>query len=190
MARPFFLVPFRRVLRLAGSRWRYSTPPPHGWLQRVSKGCSHSNDRQIREVGALGDGDLYTFRRKPASGREVTRRIQSTEEKRLETGESYRAVEAQSERRLCTDLLTEFVQGTSKCGIVEDFVCYCSNNLLNVVNICRSAWWLSNKSNINYLSRCQDTWQYCLYAPSTLCRCSSIITDVYQIASAFSLALA
>jgi hypothetical protein len=22
--------PFRRLLRLAGSRWRYSTPPPHG----------------------------------------------------------------------------------------------------------------------------------------------------------------
>jgi hypothetical protein len=30
MARPF-LVPFRRLLRLAGSRWRYSTPPPHGF---------------------------------------------------------------------------------------------------------------------------------------------------------------
>jgi hypothetical protein len=26
--------PFRRLLRLAGSRWKYSTPPPHGfWLQ-------------------------------------------------------------------------------------------------------------------------------------------------------------
>jgi hypothetical protein len=23
--------PFRRLLRLAGSRWRYSTPPPHGY---------------------------------------------------------------------------------------------------------------------------------------------------------------
>jgi hypothetical protein len=23
--------PFRRLLRLAGSRWRYSNPPPHGW---------------------------------------------------------------------------------------------------------------------------------------------------------------
>jgi hypothetical protein len=30
MARSF-LVPFRRLLRLAGSRWRYSTPPPHGF---------------------------------------------------------------------------------------------------------------------------------------------------------------
>jgi hypothetical protein len=26
--------PFRRLLRLAGSRWRYSTPPPHGVLRR------------------------------------------------------------------------------------------------------------------------------------------------------------
>jgi hypothetical protein len=38
MARPF-LVPFRRLLQLAGSRWRYSTPPPHG-LCTVIK-CSH-----------------------------------------------------------------------------------------------------------------------------------------------------
>jgi hypothetical protein len=33
---PYFTVsdlrlPFRRLLRLAGSRWRYSTPPPHGY---------------------------------------------------------------------------------------------------------------------------------------------------------------
>jgi hypothetical protein len=33
-SRPYFTVsdlrlPFRRLLRLAGSRWRYSTPPPH-----------------------------------------------------------------------------------------------------------------------------------------------------------------
>jgi hypothetical protein len=35
MARPF-LVPFRRLLRLAGSRWRYSTPPPHGLYCTVS----------------------------------------------------------------------------------------------------------------------------------------------------------
>jgi hypothetical protein len=27
--------PFRRLLRLAGSRWRYSTPPPHGVLLSV-----------------------------------------------------------------------------------------------------------------------------------------------------------
>jgi hypothetical protein len=25
-------IPFRRLLRLAGSRWRYSIPPPHGLL--------------------------------------------------------------------------------------------------------------------------------------------------------------
>jgi hypothetical protein len=34
-SRPYLLsqirdFPFRRLLRLAGSRWRYSTPPPHG----------------------------------------------------------------------------------------------------------------------------------------------------------------
>jgi hypothetical protein len=29
--------PFRRLLRLAGSRWRYSTPPPHGFIKdRIS----------------------------------------------------------------------------------------------------------------------------------------------------------
>jgi hypothetical protein len=27
--------PFRRLLRLAGSRWRYSNPPPHGWYIHV-----------------------------------------------------------------------------------------------------------------------------------------------------------
>jgi hypothetical protein len=27
----FWDFPFRRLLRLAGSRWRYSIPPPHGW---------------------------------------------------------------------------------------------------------------------------------------------------------------
>jgi hypothetical protein len=71
-------------------------------------------------------------------------RIQDTEEKRLDTGESYQVVEAQSEnktedRRLGTDLLTEFVQGAPNSGSVEDFVCYCSSNLFNVIDICRSA---------------------------------------------------
>jgi hypothetical protein len=35
MAWPFF-APFRRLLRLAGSRWRYSTPPPHGFGQALN----------------------------------------------------------------------------------------------------------------------------------------------------------
>jgi hypothetical protein len=35
-SRPYFTVsdwrlPFRRLLRLAGLRWKYSTPPPHGF---------------------------------------------------------------------------------------------------------------------------------------------------------------
>jgi hypothetical protein len=29
--------PFRRLLRLAGSRWRYSTPPPHGSTSHPSR---------------------------------------------------------------------------------------------------------------------------------------------------------
>jgi hypothetical protein len=33
-------------------------------------------------------------------------------------------------KRLDTDLLTEFVQGVSKSGSVENFVCYSSSNLL------------------------------------------------------------
>jgi hypothetical protein len=32
--------PFRRLLRLAGSRWRYSTPPPHGSLSASVLTCS------------------------------------------------------------------------------------------------------------------------------------------------------
>jgi hypothetical protein len=31
--------PFRRLLRLAGSRWRYSTPPPHGLLALFQYTC-------------------------------------------------------------------------------------------------------------------------------------------------------
>jgi hypothetical protein len=33
--------PFRRLLRLAGSRWRCSTPPAHGGLSRLSQSQSH-----------------------------------------------------------------------------------------------------------------------------------------------------
>jgi hypothetical protein len=33
--------PFRRLLRLAGSRWRYSTPPPHGYPHGVD--CVDTN---------------------------------------------------------------------------------------------------------------------------------------------------
>jgi hypothetical protein len=38
--------PFRRLLRLAGSRWRYSTPPPHGYGDWLSRSTSLS--RYIR----------------------------------------------------------------------------------------------------------------------------------------------
>jgi hypothetical protein len=35
--------PFRRLLRLAGSRWRYSTPPPHGIIALSGKFLSFHN---------------------------------------------------------------------------------------------------------------------------------------------------
>jgi hypothetical protein len=33
--------PFRRLLRPAGSRWRYSTPPPHGYISDLSESESY-----------------------------------------------------------------------------------------------------------------------------------------------------
>jgi hypothetical protein len=35
--------PFRRLLRLAGSRWRYSTPPPHGCTTRIHESTAFYN---------------------------------------------------------------------------------------------------------------------------------------------------
>jgi hypothetical protein len=70
---------------------------------------------------------------------ERTDQKENTEKKRLDTGEPYWAVEAQSEkkteeRKLGTNQLTEFVQGASKSGSVENFMCYCSSNLLKFYN--------------------------------------------------------
>jgi hypothetical protein len=41
--------PFRRLLLLAGSRWRYSTPPPHGFYVHcsMSKSKSHCDWRSV-----------------------------------------------------------------------------------------------------------------------------------------------
>jgi hypothetical protein len=38
--------PFHRLLRLAGSRWRYSTPPPHGYVSIAFYNC-HSVLREV-----------------------------------------------------------------------------------------------------------------------------------------------
>jgi hypothetical protein len=35
--------PFRRLLRLAGSQWRYWTPPPHGLLSTCQLNCLQDN---------------------------------------------------------------------------------------------------------------------------------------------------
>jgi hypothetical protein len=42
--------PFRRLLRLAGLRWRYSTPPPHGCtLTRLSRSSDIAPERTHRK---------------------------------------------------------------------------------------------------------------------------------------------
>jgi hypothetical protein len=46
LCRGLFWVPYCRLLRLAGSRWRYSTPPPHGLLSHVS-GRADRSDRWV-----------------------------------------------------------------------------------------------------------------------------------------------
>jgi hypothetical protein len=46
-------VSFRRLLRLAGSRWRYSTPPPHGLLQNsrsISLLYNAGTDRRRKQL--------------------------------------------------------------------------------------------------------------------------------------------
>jgi hypothetical protein len=60
MARPF-LAPFRRLLRLAGSRWRYSTPPPHGFFSSLTQSSGQlpplcpSADRTLTRDARLTD---------------------------------------------------------------------------------------------------------------------------------------
>jgi hypothetical protein len=121
-------------------------------LQRIGKNCSHGNEKMfIRQPQKWNIVPLYGMFHiwsawSQLRSRELTRRrIQ----KRRDTGESYGVLETQNkreERRLGSDLLTEFVQGASKGGSVEVFGCYCSGNFWSVLSICRSAWWLSNNS--------------------------------------------
>jgi hypothetical protein len=55
--------PFRRLLRLAGSRWRYSTPPPHGldpytllWydMNRIENDASNNSSVLLHIFSAAG----------------------------------------------------------------------------------------------------------------------------------------
>jgi hypothetical protein len=41
--------PFRRLLRLAGLRWRYSTPPPQGILSLLSESKLHCDWRSVSQ---------------------------------------------------------------------------------------------------------------------------------------------
>jgi hypothetical protein len=49
-----YRVPFRRFIRLAGLRWRYSNPPPHGKLRHYNKYKFHFGSQykyvHIREM--------------------------------------------------------------------------------------------------------------------------------------------
>jgi hypothetical protein len=45
--------PFRRLLRLAGSRWRYSIPPPHGLVSASQ--LSLASERATKESGGGSD---------------------------------------------------------------------------------------------------------------------------------------
>jgi hypothetical protein len=45
--------PFRRLLRLAGSRWRYSTPPPHGSSVFLLTTLLHGPSRKYRSQSYL-----------------------------------------------------------------------------------------------------------------------------------------
>jgi hypothetical protein len=70
MARPF-LVPFRRLLRLAGSRWRYSTPPPHGYWKTLRNMTKHLGPDDVvsltfaelwpERVGSLSQDGKWTL---------------------------------------------------------------------------------------------------------------------------------
>jgi hypothetical protein len=85
----------------------------------MGNGCSHGNGRQRRKVGTLEDASTKTY----LEERWITR---------MNTGEYYRIVDENKteEQRLGTDLFIELVHGASKSGSVEDFVCFCSTNLL------------------------------------------------------------
>jgi hypothetical protein len=50
----FWDFPFRRLLRLAGSRWRYSTPPPHGF-------CLESSPVMFRRTVYSFNSTVITF---------------------------------------------------------------------------------------------------------------------------------
>jgi hypothetical protein len=54
--------PFRRFLRLAGSRWRYSTPPPHGTISRIHEPAAFYNCHAAQtEVTASNDSITVSY---------------------------------------------------------------------------------------------------------------------------------
>jgi hypothetical protein len=60
-SRPYLLslirdLPFCRLLRLAGSRWRYPIPPPHGCLE--IKPCQSQSQSYVTTNGSVGQSVL------------------------------------------------------------------------------------------------------------------------------------
>jgi hypothetical protein len=54
--------PFRRLLRLAGSRWRYSTPPPHGLISRIHECTAFYNCHAARIDVIMSKSSSVLFR--------------------------------------------------------------------------------------------------------------------------------
>jgi hypothetical protein len=119
-------------------------------LQRISKCCSHSNERHLRELGIFEDGDLYTVRVKPTSGRDRIR-----EECRIQTTEYRRAQRRLDTAHTCSPHLRVEMLKTLCVPVPVAF--------RSDINSCRSARRLSSKSihqpreRIKYVSRYQDT---------------------------------
>jgi hypothetical protein len=53
--------PFRHLLLLAGSRWRCSNPPPHGWSRSRSSLPATSRHAQSWHWATLGPMAIYLF---------------------------------------------------------------------------------------------------------------------------------
>jgi hypothetical protein len=58
----FWAFPFRRLLLLAGSRWKYSTPPPHGSMKFIS-GCLPYNSSTRTTVENTISNSIYIIAR-------------------------------------------------------------------------------------------------------------------------------
>jgi hypothetical protein len=78
----FFIVPFRRLLRLAGSRWRYSTPPLHGFRDVITRTAGAMSSVDSSGVQCQPGGNGVTTEEKKISIVKI-RYQETTDESRL-----------------------------------------------------------------------------------------------------------